>query len=300
MREIRLFLVFFTFATLVLVGAGVEVFAQSVECKEDLNFGSIVANINGGSLSISQAGTVVGYGNKKIEARGNAGIISVLSPIAEKVNVQLSATYLSGDGNDLKVLNVTHNEANNFDLDLSANTEKYLNIGGSIQYFAGQKIGMYSGFYTITANFESSKTTVTEMCPILLNFNARDIQVSEISSLNFGTISKPAKSGGIVRILSNGTRLILSGNLQSFGSASNGEFMIEASPETTVYLSFEEGTLYNNGNKITVKNFTTNKGESISVPQNGNTSVKIGADLIIDDSQPAGEYSGNYGIIVNY
>ena len=300
MREIRLFLDFYAFAMAVLCAFAGDVFAQSVECRQNLNLGSVVADINGGRITVSQDGITMGSKNEKIEANGNAGVIAVRSPIDEKVNVRIDATNLYGDGQDIKVRNVTYNGSENFEQNLNSNTERTFNLGAIIDYLAGQKIGVYNGFYTVSANFETTGANVSELCPITINFMAKDIQLSEIKALNFGTVSKPVKSGGVIRVSSNGGRAVVNGNVQIISDVSNGEFSVEASPETVVYVSFENGILYGNNGSVVVDNFTSNKGRSFIIPTNGKTTIKVGADLTIGNEQQDGTYTGTYGIIVSY
>ena len=300
MREIRLFLVIFAFVALSFGLWKEPSFAQAVECKKDLFVGSVVANVNGGAVSLSQNGITMGETGETIETSGIAGIVSILSPETEKVNVELTATYLYGDGKDVKVRNVTYGGVSSFETNVDAGVEKFINVGASVEYSPAQKIGNYNGVWTVSADFDKSKIHVSEVCPMSINFNARDILLSEVKPLNFGTVSKQANGGGIIRVGFDGSRTVVSGNMQFLSSVSNAEFEVEASPETTVYVSFEKGFLYGEKGSVRVENFTSSKGNSFNIPATGKTSVKVGADLVIDSNQPEGNYSGTYDIIVNY
>ena len=49
-----------------------------------------------------------------------------------------------------------------------------------------------------------------------------------------------------------------------------------------------------------VTNLTSNHGTTLTIPENGKTTIYIGADLIINNKQESGTYKGNYELFVNY
>ena len=277
-------------------------FAQTIECGRDLFIGTIIPSINGGTVSLSSGNITIANG-ASIAQNGYNGEILITSPIDEEYSANINASFLYGDNqaNEIKVLTIESEGQTSLNGNLSANSTKVLNTNASLEYYPAQKIGKYSGYYTISVEFKNSNKYIVEMCPINLTIQETDIILSEQTPLNFGSISKPISGGGIARINHDNSKSILNGDIEFLGSdSSRGEFYISASPNTTVTRDFNDGILKGTGQDMIVTNLTSNHGTTLTIPENGKTTIYIGADLIINNKQESGTYKGNYELFVNY
>jgi hypothetical protein len=117
--------------------------------------------------------------------------------------------------------------------------------------------------------------------------------------MNFGTIA-PDGGGGTVA-LDTADGVTAPANFVLGGGAASGEFSVTAQVgllfDTTLPAST---TLTGPGPAMTVNNF------SASIPLVGHShavtteTFTVGADLVVNASQPAGTYNGIYSVLLNY
>jgi len=126
---------------------------------------------------------------------------------------------------------------------------------------------------------------------------SRAITITETAQMNFGTIGVAA-AGGRVTLSPSGT---VSGPPGAFlaGAPAAGSFHVRGSHNCAVAISLTPGALTGPGSPMTITNFTTDAGPN-PILTHGKFTFSVGADLVVNAGQAAGNYNGTYTVTVIY
>ena len=124
------------------------------------------------------------------------------------------------------------------------------------------------------------------------------IAVVQTSALNFGAIS--ALQSDTITITPSGSISSQNGAKTEQGNASSGHFNAGGNPNTNVIISFTGGSLTGAGTPMEINNLTHDSGATPRFDGNGILSFQVGADLVINNDQATGLYTGTYEVSVNY
>lgn len=130
---------------------------------------------------------------------------------------------------------------------------------------------------------------------------ARFLSFTNVSSLDFGTISASSTAGSVV-VDSNGMRFTTGGvQINPSGSFNPARFIIEGMPEASFSLKLPDSVELRdgNGNTIQVEKFQTDNLEG-NLDANGALEIKIGGKINLDANQKSGDYSGIMVVELSY
>ncbi len=143
-----------------------------------------------------------------------------------------------------------------------------------------------------------------------LTIQAEIVQALTIDcqSLDFGSIMSGA-AGGTVSLSADGTATYGGSTSSVGGSSSRGECAVSGAGNQNYDISLPQSATLSdgNGNTMTVNNFTAGTGTGPAVQMgsaafgnDGQSTLQIGADLIVAPNQRAGTYTGAATITVMY
>lgn len=285
--------------------------AASFSVVRNLSFGTLVPVSASGSVTIPLSGAINTYGTATLAPTGTpyyAGQVlykgSGLSYFAQSVSMTFlnsSVTLTNGQGGTVVVNNFTVTP----NLQVSqTNPEVTANIGGALNFTSSSSAGNYTGSVQVRAySFFGGFDTIS--LPIVATL-WRPLAITQTRQLNFGAINVSTGNAVVNMSAQNGNRTIVSGaggiTLISSLPGNPAEFAITGQPNTSINVSLPSSiTLTGPGAAMTVNNFSRRpSGSSTNTNSNGDLTLKVGADLIINANQAAGVYNGTYTISVNY
>ncbi len=121
--------------------------------------------------------------------------------------------------------------------------------------------------------------------------------VSQTLPLSFGVIN--TSSADVVTITPEGAVSAQNGAGVG-GGGSAGGFAATGSPNSAVTISFIDGSVAGVGAPMVVNNLTHDVGATPSFAGDGTLSFGVGADLVINEAQLPGVYTGAYQVAVDY
>ena len=143
-----------------------------------------------------------------------------------------------------------------------------------------------------------------------LTIQAEIVQALTIDcqSLDFGSIMSGA-AGGTVSLSADGTATYGGSTSSVGGSSSRGECAVSGAGNQNYDVSLPQSATLSdgNGNTMTVNNFTVGTGSGPAVQMgtaafgnDGQSTLQIGADIIVAPNQRAGTYTGAATVTVMY
>lgn len=267
--------------------------------SKDLNFGGIVNGKTTSSFTLTTAGILTRtIGDAEIyDTNAEASSIRV-DGTAELVDLQVnSGGSLVGPGTSIPIHLYTINTP------VSAGSPgNYTAVGASIDIGSNQVPGVYTGTYTITANYQSDHNTTytSNQQTVFLEVFPSPDPVENIP-MSFGKVAiNPGKSG-VVRLMPDGSIQNITGDAEFFGGQKAGQFSIVGGvPGAQVFVSMSaENYLTGPGNNMSVTNLTSNV-TSLVLDGSGGGSITVGADVSYGTGQADGIYEGLYTVYVNY
>lgn len=129
----------------------------------------------------------------------------------------------------------------------------------------------------------------------------RFLSFTNVSSLEFGTISA-STTGGSVVVDINGMRFTTGGvQINPSGSFNPARFIVEGMPEANFSLKLPDSVELRdgNGNTIQVEQFQTENLDG-NLDSNGALEIKIGGKINLDANQKSGDYSGVMVVELSY
>jgi hypothetical protein len=285
-----------------------EVYAQNITELNTLDFGQFVPDPNGGTIEKD-----TGFGRSNIVGNasfigfleGSRGRFRITGDSSRSVDIDISSSVLTGPGDPLTIDNFSGSTSffgGGSYLPITANINFFgfvsLNIGAELTYAAGQLPGIYSGTFTIRYKYSSDSVWKTFTSTATAHVMPLDVSVTEVQSLDFGTIL-PELTGGIVRVDNNGNISNIFGNSMFYGGAQNAEFLCEGIPNSPLNVSVSSGVLTGPGADMIIDGFTV-QPPNPSLWFTGRRTITVGARLNINPNQQPGFYSGTYTIDVSY
>ncbi len=129
-----------------------------------------------------------------------------------------------------------------------------------------------------------------------------DVGVTETQEMHFGGMYPDTKAGGVVTLMSNGSRsssnekIIFNSNHPSRA----GIFEIKGPEGLPVTITHDTETDIANENGITMRIQLLNVDKDAFPISSGGDIVKVKGDLILGPDQPLGEYNGTYKIVLHH
>lgn len=124
------------------------------------------------------------------------------------------------------------------------------------------------------------------------------VAVSQAVPLAFGLVS--ADSADVITLTPAGIVTSQNGATISSGSVSPGQFIAAGAANAAVIISFADGVLTGTGIDLAINNLVHGQGATPSFDASGALDFAVGGDLVINDGQTPGLYSGTYQVSVNY
>ena len=135
--------------------------------------------------------------------------------------------------------------------------------------------------------------------PLTTRAQLADITIQEDTSLNFGIILAD-NSASSVTVRPNGTHNA-TGNTIVTGPISNAFFRLTGEPNTNFTVGFSTGDfLTGPGEAMELSRFRHNNRNNLFFRNNGRRNLKVGARLLLNNNQVAGNYTGTYTLIIEY
>ncbi|WP_455208049.1 DUF4402 domain-containing protein [Kaarinaea lacus] len=129
----------------------------------------------------------------------------------------------------------------------------------------------------------------------------RSLSITNISSLEFGSISVSSTAGTVV-IGTDGMRFSTGGaTINPSGTYTPARFYIEGKPNANFSIKLPNIVQLRDGygNTISVDNFNATVGSG-TLDANGILEFKVGGQINLDPNQNTGEYSGTMVVELNY
>lgn len=149
------------------------------------------------------------------------------------------------------------------------------------------------------SNSATANATANIIAPVsITNQDASGV----VKDLAFGTIV-PSTITGTVIVAPNGHRTgsdvtLLTNSLTPVTAAA---FTIAGLPSTACTIGLPDSTpLYGNGTPMTVDNFVSNLGTTVTLDATGKKTFTVGGTLTVGASQVAGSYTGTFNVSVVY
>ena len=129
---------------------------------------------------------------------------------------------------------------------------------------------------------------------------SRILSITQTSPMAFGEIVV-SQLGGAVSMDTEGQTSTSVGDAQPSGPSSAAEFSVSGDPNSALDISFsKEDQLTGPEAPLLLSTFKHDAGGSPALGSDGTLSIKIGASLTVGTNQPAGGYSGQYTVSINY
>lgn len=126
------------------------------------------------------------------------------------------------------------------------------------------------------------------------------ITTIQAQEMGFGTIILNDDQGGIITLGTDGT-LSLSNTLNNHvGTARTARFTTSGTPNTNLTISFQNGVLTGDGTPIVISNLIHNAGNNPAFDQAGLLTFDVGGQLMVNENQASGIYTGSYNLVINY
>ncbi len=291
-KQIVLFFSILLYANITMAALGILEIQQLKFCKTvpDQAGGIVEKNLwTLGCTSIA--------GSHTFSTTGTTGQFRISGTAFSIIDVTFTDGSLTGSGNTINL--------NNFNTSISTfilNPSGYVDfsLAAQVDFNSSQIPDTYLGTYTI--NYKNSGDTKwnyytanaeIEILPIPIVINQQD-------DMFFDEVAGDT-SGGTIRLNTDNSIENVSGNSTFLGSApSSATFSVDGSPNSSVSVSFTNGTLTGTGDDISLHNFNHDGGGSPVLDGNGNLILNVGGDLNINANQAVGSYSGIYTIEINY
>ncbi|MEI7765272.1 MAG: DUF4402 domain-containing protein [bacterium] len=130
------------------------------------------------------------------------------------------------------------------------------------------------------------------------------IAISKTTDMNFGNMAASPLSG-VITLYSNSTRVASGGVVlpATSGTVAAAQFAITGFPNSTYAITLPSSCVLDKGSDhMTSNNFTSSPSTTGQIDGNGNSTLSVGADLLVGANQPAGQYLSTVGftVSVNY
>lgn len=287
----------------------ISAMASTMTSVQNLFFGTWIPTSSSGRVTVTTSGTYTSsdvtsisgattpfQGILKYSSTGTLG--SVLDVIT-LTPLSSSVTLTGGTGGTVQVSNFTPQTGLGVTL---LNPTVNIPIGGRMT-FTGTPEGTFSGSVQVQGSGLLSGTATGTLF-ISVDFR-RTLTAVQQTRLTFGAIE--AKGGAaVVRIAAQtGLRSVVSGaaniNLVTNPTPAAGAFTVTGQPNASITVTLPSSmTLTGSaGGTMTVNNFTKYPTSTV-LNTSGTLTLKVGADLSINATQPAGSYTGTYSVTINY
>jgi hypothetical protein len=174
---------------------------------------------------------------------------------------------------------------------LSVRNKKEASLKGSLQRYS---ICAALIAFAIIPSHQTHAETATGTATAEIR---QTVAVSQTAPLNFGIIN--TTSAETITIAPDSSISTLNGTSIS-GTPAAAAFSASGEPNNAVTISFTNGSIAGAGTPIPINNFAHNAGGSPTFAGDGTLSFAVGADLVINDGQAPGIYTGTYEVAVNY
>ena len=153
----------------------------------------------------------------------------------------------------------------------------------------------------VTALASSSAMANTATSTIAVEIENRAITLTNVQGLNFGVIL-PFGRVGTVTVNTAGAASVNNAHVTDATNISASSWAVTGVPNAPYQVTLPSSATITNGTEnMTVNNFTRTSGSAqLSLDAAGNANFNVGATLAVGANQPAGVYSGNFSVTVNY
>lgn len=127
-----------------------------------------------------------------------------------------------------------------------------------------------------------------------------NIDITEMQAMDFGALVLQAGQADTVTLTTDGTLTANTVSRIASSPLKSARFLATGTPNATVSISFNNGTLSGTGSNIILDNFVHNAGATPVFNGSGVLDFFVGADLNINSNQAVGAYSGAYQVTINY
>ncbi|MBK8631125.1 MAG: DUF4402 domain-containing protein [Sphingomonadales bacterium] len=136
------------------------------------------------------------------------------------------------------------------------------------------------------------------------------ITITPVDALNFGKFASDNSGNTIVDMDQSGAVTCMGASLCGANAPTTGSFDVSGTPNQVVHISSPSNFfLYNGANSVEIGNIVFS-GSNVSILSyfhsngqfdgSGALHFKVSGSLWMTSGTPAGDYSGNYSVVVNY
>jgi len=304
-----------TLLLLTLGATGLLAQALQVTRQQGLDFGHLIAESPGGSLTLTPESQLILGADRRVRgfqtASPHGALFRITGPPGRRVHVELdppSPIFQSPSGR----LRIATFQLGLPSPDGQLNGQGFLDVfvGATLDVSAGNQSGLFllnsAQFIVRDRDAKGSSRepdTFSTPCPIRAHVRA-PLTLERKQDLSFGDILLRPEGGQLCvepggRYYWKDTRrpdfIHAKPRPAQFLVCGSGDAMINVQiPTATVMLRNAAGQT------VLLKEFTTDVDRSIRLPDAGPLSFEIGATLVIGANQAPGAYSGTFTISVNY
>lgn len=283
--------------------------AQTLGTPTSLEFGAVVVDPSGGSLTIDPATGAITfasgvYTTSDLATSSSAILATDRAGRVGSVFTTVASFTLSGSGGSFPVSPGpfgTEYPGDTFTFPgTSGTTSVTFHVGGTLSIPASQAPGDYNGLLPIYIQDNKGNNTNTVNIPVHIRIIA-PIALSKVQDLDMGTVIPGVTGGSVTLNAATGAQGITGGVVYASPSGQAAQFSATGQPSHpfTITLSGSPITLTGPGGTMSLA-LLASPGGSSTFSGTGTAALNVGGTLTVNANQPDGDYTGTFTLTVAY
>lgn len=283
--------------------------AQTLGAPSALEFGEVVVDPSGGSLTLDPAtGAITAasgvYTSSALTTSSSAIPASDRAGRTASVFTTVSSFTLSGSGGSFSVSPGPFRTEYPGDIFVfpgtSGTSSVTFHVGGTLVIPSGQAPGDYNGALPIYIQDDKGNNTNTVNIPVHIRLIA-PIALSKVQDLDMGIVIPGVSAGSVMLDAATGAQGITGGVVYASPSGQAAQFAATGQPSHpfTISLSGSPITLTGPGGTMSLTLSASPSGSSIFSGV-GTAALNVGGTLSVNANQPDGDYTGTFTLTVAY
>ncbi|HZU52275.1 MAG TPA: DUF4402 domain-containing protein [Holophagaceae bacterium] len=283
--------------------------AQTLGAPTNLEFGEVVVDPSGGSLTLDPAtGAVTSatgvYPTSALATASSAIVATDRAGRTANVYTTVSTFTLSGTGGSFSVSPGpfrTEYAGDAFTFPgTSGTTSQTFHVAGTLPIPAGQAPGDYDGFLPVFIQDNKGNNSGTANIPIHIRIIA-PIALSNNQDLDMGTVIPGPTVGSVTLNPGTGAQGLAGGVVYASPTGQPAQFAVTGAPSHNFNISFGGTpiTLTGPGGTMSLALLASPSGTS-TFSAGGAATLNVGGTLSVGANQAEGDYTGTFTVTVAY
>lgn len=293
-----------------LLGMAPNLGAQSLGAPTTLEFGEVIVDPGGGSLTMDPStGAVTPMAGVYL----TSGLATSVSSITTTdkggrtatVYTTVSAFSLSGTGGSFSTSTSPFstnypNDTFTFPGAQSQTTTVTVQLGGTLSIPGGMAAGDYTGYLPIYIRDDKGQNSNTVGVPVHIRILA-PIALNHTQDLDLGTVIPGPTAGSLTLNAATGAESVTGGVLYAPSTGQVAQFSATGAPSHAFTITFGASSITLTGASGSMPfSLTSNLGGSSTFSAGGVATLNVGGTLSVGANQPEGDYIGTFTVTVAY